>query len=786
MTMPRQSERMRAARSAAIASVSIFASLTCGANAFADAAADKPAADSAAPLTTNGEEIVVSANRRAQRSQDVAASITSANAQKIEALGIVRAEDLQKLAPGIAAIPNNGSATSAFSIRGISQSDASEHEEQPVAIYDDGVYIPIAAATGFPLFDTDHVEILRGPQGTLFGRNATGGSVQFFSKQPTAGFAAGGSVTIGDYQTHRVEAYVNVGNDVISDRLAGYINDHDGYVKNLDGPNLLSEKVWGIRNQTKFQLGADTTAVLRIESWQSNGTSQNYSVPATTGTNPDGSPADHLLPPGSGDLYGFVQPSTNKYVESVNDAGMILKRVTTVSLNLEHQMGDIKLFSSSSVQSNRVHYREDSDGTPLNEIWYDDGGKATVFGQEIRASKEHGRLRWTTGASLYAIKVSWYVDFGQPTFCNPNVTTTCEEVSYGSGTLLSNSGQGAYLSTRYSNNYKSYGVFGQAEYDFTDKLTAVLGGRYSWDRQTFHYGFDCTETLSGACLAIFGTPAGTSGTVGPGGANLAPVSNLAQNYGMWSGKAQLNYKFAPEVLGYLSFNKGTKSGGYYDATAGNEPASALSFKPETLYAAEVGLKSQLFDNRLTFNIDYYHYDYKNSQQFNFVNGIYFTVVNLPAFANGVEVETSFKILPGLTANFGGSYNDFWVRDVQPCSTCALKDERAINSPKYIGVWGLTKTFSIADVAFNFNYSGRYTGDRFYTLINQPLVHAPAYVLQDVSLRADFSKQFWAQLSATNVFNKYYPTVIFDSAYQGLAVYHAGTPRILTATIGVKF
>ncbi len=111
----------------------------------------------------------------------------------------------------------------------LSQADSSEHEEQPVAIYQDGTYVAIPAATGFPIYDVDHAEVLRGPQGTLFGRNATGGSVQFFSIQPTDTFAAGTSYTAGDYNLHRLEGFINGGNSEVSDRFAYYLSERDGF-----------------------------------------------------------------------------------------------------------------------------------------------------------------------------------------------------------------------------------------------------------------------------------------------------------------------------------------------------------------------------------------------------------------------------------------------------------------------------------------------------------------------------------------------------------------------------
>jgi iron complex outermembrane recepter protein len=763
---------------------SVASATDAGASTAADSAAtasDDAATNNTPESASKDElsEIVVTANRRAERIQDVGAAITAESAEKIEALNMTRAEDLAKLSPGVAAIPNNGSAVSSFSIRGLSQADSSEHEEQPVAIYEDGTYIAVPAATGFPIYDVDHVEILRGPQGTLFGRNATGGLVNFFSNQPSATFSAGLSYTGGDYNLHRGEGFINGGTDEVSDRFAFYASQRDGYIKNLNGTNLLSENVFALRNQTKFRLGDATEATLRLETWQQNGTSVNRQTPSYT---PAGSIYDAALPPGSPNLYGYFNPSSSPYIEAVNQPGEIFKRATTAALTLQHEIGDITLFSTSSYQKIRINYLEDTDGTPDNSVWYNDGGKGETIAQEFRAAKATGDLRWTAGVNFFQNRGTYYVTFAEPTFCDPTSTTYCATAGAGSAHLpLSNTGQGAAVSTAYGINYKSYSGFSQAEYDLTSKLTVILGARYNYDDQRFDWSFNCTQTLAGACQTIFGAPAGSTGAY-----NYPPVVNLSQTQGLWSGKAQLNYKLATDVLTYAIFSKGTKSGGYFDATAGNVPPQDMSFKPETLYATEVGIKSQFLDNRLTVNADYYHYNYENSQQFNFINGIYFTVVNLPATSNGVELETTYRVVPGLSFNLSGSYNNIWVHGVQPCSTCAPQDERPIDAPRWLGTFGLEKEFDFKDVDFTLIYSGRYTGDRFFALVNQPVVHGVAYVVQDASLRATLSNGLYFQGWVNNLANRTFATAQFDNTAQGFLLTHYGQPRMVGVTVGMKF
>ena len=746
-------------------------------------ASDAPAASASAPAASSSEgleEIVVTANRRPEKLQEVGASITLESSAKIEAFQITRAEDLQKLSPGLAAIPENGSAVSSFSIRGLSQADSSEHEEQPVAIYQDGTYVAIPAATGFPIYDVDHAEVLRGPQGTLFGRNATGGSVQFFSNQPSDTFAAGISYTAGDYNLHRLEGFINGGNSDISNRFAFYLSERDGYVKNLDGPNLLGDDVAAFRNQTKFKIGDNTEGTLRLETWQDNGRPANRQSPSYT---PAGSIYDKALPDNVPNLYGYVNPSSSLFVQAVNVPGEVFKRASTIALNLDHKFGDVTLESVTSFIRTRINYLEDTDGSPNDTQYYADGGVANTYGQEFRLIKSTGAFRWTTGVNFFENQGEFFVLFAQPTFCDPTSTTYCATGGPGSAHLPLSSalGKGAGIQTSYTLDYKAYSGFGQAEYDITDKLTAIVGARYTYDDQRFDWSFDCTETLTGACSTLFGTVPGTTGAF-----NYAPLTKLSRTDGLWSGKAQLNYKLDPDVLLYAELSKGVKSGGYFDATAGNVPPSQFSFKAETLYASEVGIKSQFFDRKFTFNADYYHYNYENSQQFNFVNGIYFTVVNLPANANGVELETNYKVGHGFSLNFSGSYNDIVVHGVQPSPTSPLQDERPVDAPKYIAAAGFEQAFKYHDLAFSLLYNARYTGDRFFALINQPVAHAPAYIVQDASLRITMPSGLWVQGFVTNLANRIYDNSQFDNTAQGFILQHVAPPRMGGLTVGINF
>lgn len=724
------------------------------------------------------QEVVVTANRRAQNIQDVGASITGESAAQIQALNVSRAEDLVKLAPSVSAIPNNGSAVSSYAIRGVGQADYTEEQEQPVAIYQDGVYIPNAAATGFPIYDVDHVEILRGPQGTLFGRNATGGLLEFFSNAPQPGLSAGLSYTDGDYNLHQGQGYFNVGNDAVSDRLAFYLSQRDGYVKNLDGPDLWAVHDVALRNQTKFRLGNETEGLLRIETWQTNGNQSYRQTPVVT---PANSLYPVLLPYNTPNLYGYVNPSKSPFVVQSNLPGEIFKHPTTVALTLRRQVGEIELESTSSFQHAKIHYVENTSGMPDYPHWYSDGANATTLQQEFRAMKNKGRLRWTGGINFFVNRGTYFTFFADQSFCDPTSTTVCTAAGPSSTYLPLNAvtGKGAAIDAKYGIDDKSYSVYDQAEYDFTDRLTGIMGARYQYDTESFNYHFDCTETLAEACETIDGVPAGSGGMF-----NYPNEVDLSHNGSLWSGKAELQYHLTPEVMLYGLFSKGTKSGGYFAPGAGSVPIADMRFDPEELFDSEGGVKSTWLDGHLTADLDFYHYDYRSSQQFNVIAGNIVSIVSLPATFNGGEMEIHYLMGHGWRFNLSGSYEGLQVHDVLLCATCTAENELPIDAPKALASGGVEKAFELGDAVITIDYNARYEGDRFFQLNSDPLMRAGGYVIQDASLRATMSNGLWFQAWVNNLANKVYDTAIFSEAYANYIIYDIGPPRMAGVSVGM--
>jgi iron complex outermembrane recepter protein len=746
------------------------------------------AADSAdnQPAATDEQlsEIVVTANRRSENIQKVPIAVTAISADAMDQFSIRRPEDLAKLVPGLAAVPNAGTAVTAFSIRGIGQSDAAPHEEQPVAVYQDGVYIANSAATGFPIYDVQRAEVLRGPQGTLFGRNATGGLIQFISNQPTAGTSGSMEASLGDYNLRRVEAALGGGSDALAARVAVYRSQRDGYTKNLLGPDLAAEDIWAGRAQIAAKLSELTKFTLRLEAWTAHGNNDpGMSTPAYYGA--DGYP--HLIPanvdiygtgPGK-DFYGYRAPQ-QAWVREVNDEGAIHKKVQTIAGTLSQDIGDFTLYSITNYDRYNILYREDTDNGKLFQTAYTDAADSREFSQELRIQKTAGKFRLTSGAFYFDIDGRYNIGYNLPTFCDPDSPTSCSlDRSPANLPLVDTVLRGAQSSVDYSLRTQSTALFTQGEYDLTDKLTAVLGGRYTWDRQKYTYLFNCYETIANGCGAIFGV--GTPDVVSGLG-----LLHMHQSYADWSGKAGLNYQVTDGILAYTSVSKGVKSAGYSVAPDGFVLPNQLPFKPEKLYAYEAGLKSSFFDHRLTANLAAYVYDYKDSQQFSF-SGVSFSIINKDATAHGVELELIGRPLAGLTLNGSVGYNDLWVKDISTPRAPAGEDQRGINAPVWVASWGANKTFILPDSrSLTLAYNGRYTGSRYFGIVNTEVNYGSPFVTHDLALTLEAAGGLSVSLVGSNITNKVYFTETFDQTFNGYRIAHIAPPRMLSLSVGYKF
>jgi iron complex outermembrane receptor protein len=526
------------------------------------------------------EEIVVTANRRTTDIQKTALAISAISADSIQKSNINQLADINGRVPGLEITKASGYET-IVSIRGIGLgTPENELTTSPgVATFIDGVYISSSISLDETLFDLDHIEVLRGPQGALYGQSSTGGALILITKQPELNnFSGSASVTLGDYNLHREQAELNIPiSDQFAIRMSAQNYGHDGFTKNvllpqnsLDDANDMSGKIaalWKPIDDLKITL-----------------TTQFYS------SDFDGAAQKNIKDPIS-DPYTVTQDYPERFA---------------LNTNLTHLdvQWDLPLFSVKSVTAYQYldhHQQEDSSRSAfyLTNTYDDVAGwntKLQNFNEEFDILSTPGeRLEWTTGVFAASIKTrqvvtefecpsaSVFFCASPPTASSLAVTPTIENPATATYTPPANLVFGQDLRV----DRQAYAWFAQGTYHILDDLRLTAGVRVNYD------GYSA-NTLT----------FGVAGYAPQGYWDLIPT---------W--RAEIDYDVTPTNMVYGSFTRGYKPGGINSSNTSNGRAvlATPTFSPETNTAFEVGAKNTFFDNALRANVAAFFYDYKNLQ-----------------------------------------------------------------------------------------------------------------------------------------------------------------------------
>lgn len=621
--------------------------LTIAASVIALAIAQPAIAQTAAPQPANSagvDEIVVTAQKRKERLQDVPIAITaltSADIQKRRTLDLV---DLSNQAPGLQIKSDDNGANPRIFIRGVGVNDFNPATNSAVGIYSDGVYIASPLAQRMAFFDLQQVEVLRGPQGTLYGRNTTGGAINVTSKLPGNDYEADLSAEYGRFNSVNIQGGVSVPviRDMLSVRVAGLYQSDDGYTLNrLTGNTGNDTNRWGIRGVVHFTPSASVTDNLIVNVGQSRSSSiwaYNRSLfPATA----EATGADGLCLPSyytSGEctnILGYANTSSNLYAGDYGFEGKDRVKTLGISNSLTFDLGGVSIVSVTGYQHASRNDQEDTDAAPEPVITASYIARQNTFSQELRLqSNGHTPLRYVVGAyyahdfidndSYYDVLPSYQVS----TDDNPTGTY----LDYGVGVF----------GWPFTQKSDTYAVFGQADYDLTSRLTLTGGLRYSADHKTFHY---VSEAAYGA-VPIF-------------------TYDGSKTFDSVTGKVGIQYRASANANLYASYNRGAKSGGFFSGQTGNVDDLG-PYKDETVNAYEVGAKTELLGHTLRANISAFYYDYQNLQ-------VYTTVVDglitRQLFTNasaariyGGELELQARPSRYLTISLNAAYLDAKYKD----------------------------------------------------------------------------------------------------------------------------
>jgi len=548
------------------------------------------------------EEVVVTAQKRSENLHDVPVAVTAFTAAAIADKRIERLSDLNNMAPNVRISGGDAAANPKMFIRGVGLSDFNPTSASAVGVYADGVYIGSPFATLGSFFDLGQIEVLRGPQGTLYGRNTTGGAISVTSNKPTMTPTADVGLEYGRFNS--VVANAAVGGPIIAEklafRLAGqYITDDGNTVNEVNGHRLNDADRGAFRASVLFTPDEDDEALLEFNRYANRGgTRQAKSRPLFPAT-AQATGSDGLCAPGyyySGqctDIAGFSEPSSDPFKVSSNVEGKDRVDYWSTSLNYTHHFGDISLVSISAFQNVHRNAVENSDANPLDVLANHFVGYQKEYSQELRLQSDAGPAKWVVGAfymrdelknnSTFDILRVFRPFFVSPS--NPNGASPDDSV--------------VFLRYRYNQTTDTYALFGQLDYSLTDRLTATVGLRYSADHKTFRYAETAEDAFS-----------------------LLPVPRYdqAKTFGDFSGRLGLKYDVSDNTNVYASYNRGFKSGGFFGGQADGDfyKEQLAPFDNETVDAFEVGSKSNLFSRRLRLSLSAFYYDYKDLQAFSFV------------------------------------------------------------------------------------------------------------------------------------------------------------------------
>ncbi len=615
------------------------------------ARAEQATTTAAAPSADAVQEVVVTAQKRSENLQAVPIAVTAITAEALKNKRVDNLLGLSGLAPALQIKTDDNAANPRIFIRGVGVNDFNPSSASAVGIYVDGVYIasPLAQLASF--YDLQQVEVLRGPQGTLYGRNTTGGAINVTTHRPSDHFEGDVSFEYGRFNEVNIQG--GVGGPLVADkllfRLSGLYARDDGYtLDRTTGQHGNNQDRFGVRGTLEFKPTSHFTDDLTINVNQSSGGSilaYNRSLVAQT---PQASlPFDPSLgySPCRPEYYtsgqctnvlGYANASSNLYAGDYSFLGKDTVKLFGVSNTINYDFGPATLVSVTSYQRAARNDQEETDASPFPLITASYVALQKTVSQELRLqSNGHTRLRYVAGL-YYAhddLSNSSYYDIlraaRNPTPGNPT------------GVDLANSiGVFGWPLTQATD---SYAIFGQVDYDVTDRLTLTGGLRYSADRKKFHY---VSEAEFGA-IPIF-------------------TFNGAKTFASVSGRIGLQYKVTDDANVYFTYNRGTKSGGFFSGQT-TEPADLGPYRDENVNAYEVGAKTEFFDHRLRANFSAFYYDYKDLQVYTAVQRNQITV---QLFTNasaarmyGVEAELQARPMRGLDLSLSGSllsaqYKDF--------------------------------------------------------------------------------------------------------------------------------
>jgi outer membrane receptor protein involved in Fe transport len=778
------------------------------------------------------EEIVVTAQRRAQSVRDVPLAVSAFSEQTLERAGINDIKELAVLSPSLVVTSTQAeTAGTTIRIRGIGTTGDNVGLESSVAVFIDGVYRNRNNVALTDLGNVERIEVLRGPQGTLFGKNASAGSIQVITRGPdTEKLRIYGNLSYGDYDFTQMQA--GVSGPVAGDRLAlsldGTLTRRDGFVTDIANPGVEynDRDRWQLRGQASSQLTENLKlrAIADVSSRD-----ENCCAAVTTVVGPTAGAiafaGGSLVNPPRPDDFVMTSNANRGYRSEVDEYG--------VSAELTWDTGIGELTSITAWRNWEASRSQDPDFTSADIVFRPPGSRNDfeTLSQEFRLAGQAGRLDWLVGAFYVSedlvLNEPIRAGSGYEAYFNALLAPQGLSLSFLTGLPAGSvftAGQGA-VSDRFDQKSDSYAIFTHNIWSFTDRLDGIFGLRYTTEEK------DLSARLladNPACIAA-ATRLG-NGTIPVQTAPAVirvpclPLINplVDGNYAgsrtdrEWTGTLGLSYDLTETWLAYASYSRGYKAGGFNLDRAGlsnplvpppfgGTPAvNDLEFDPETVDSFEIGAKGSLWDDRLQLAVTTFYSEFQDFQ-LNLFTGLNFIVLNLEEVTSkGVELEFQAAVTEGLTLSGGVAYTDASYDDgnadpIDPTTLTPvpLAGRRLTNAPYWTATAVASYERPISERLAGFiNVNYRFTGDMNTGSDLDAEKRQASFALWDLRVGIGDADDRWRfEVWAQNLFDQTYRQVAIDAPLQGSGTgpgstqtfaAFLGDPRLWGATVRVKF
>ena len=757
------------------------------------------------------EEIIVTAQKREQNLQDVGISVTAYTGEQIKDLGLADTVDLTTMTPGLQyTVPNAEGSQINFFLRGVGLNEVSDFNENPVAVYFDDVYRAAIGGLHLQNFDVDRAEVLRGPQGTLFGRNTSGGLVHFISRKPTREFSAYLEAGMESYGTFKTEGMVNgpIGENMAA-RVSFATNKNGGYVDNVfDGLDPLKGTAPGDFNETNAKAGRiqllvtpsdDVEALVKahyshnrgqVGGWQNQATGfapapgggfdfDNRVVLGPNDSNPN------CYDPGAGsyyevvgaDCFGYRDTDGDPHKGSFDRDGDTAVTAAGVSAVIDWELRDgLTLTSITAFDHVDRTQEEDTDASPVNFAQVSFYALTEQFTQELRLAGVSDRLRWQTGLYYF----NWDVEADYGLVLIPGFFVI--DVDAGQDT-------------------ESWSAFGQFEFDLTDQLTVIGGLRYTEEDKEMDYSsMDIENGLTGFLTApppFVDLGAGEGVGVLPNYPsairptpdqmmlfNTSTVGDIAKHdKSNVTALAELDWKPNDDLLVYAKYSRGVKSAGFngtfVDASAnfGLDAPEDIPFDDEKLTSYEAGFKATILGGAARLNAAAFYYDYEDFQTFRFIT-LNTIIFNSDAEVYGGEIELQASPAQGWDFIIGASFLDATAKDIPASDTRTPVDRTMVAAPDFTAN-GMARyewpawNGSMAAIA-----SFYYQDETYYDIQNYDISLGDDYIVGNFRLKwTSANEAMTVSAFVNNIADEEYITYTFDfTGPGGFNQLHYGKPR----------